>query len=272
MSTTYKIQSDLLEEIANAIRFKTGENKKINPADFPKEILSIEKVEFEVIGGVSTPPAPLKNTIWVYTDKTVSNWDLSAIAPQTPNEGMVWIEIGISGTLKFNLLKDKGIYIYPICARQYINNKWVNKVAKVYQNNNWEELNQLLYKNGSEFLSFTGGWIGNAQKNSGSIKCYANEGEEITSYTSNKIDLSRYSTLVVKISSAGFENTASNWISISTNPNSQPSSVITLSNFHLQNQEVSIDISSLKDFYYINIGCAGNENFAWIEFNEVRLK
>lgn len=73
-------------------------------------------------------------------------------------EGTVWIQTGTSSTAEFNALKNDGITVYPLSAKQYIDGVWVSKIAKTYQNGAWVDWILNLYNNGDECISVTGGW------------------------------------------------------------------------------------------------------------------
>ena len=72
-------------------------------------------------------------------------------------EGMVWFKTSASSTRSFNALKKNGIAVYPNACAQYVNGALVDKVAKTYQDDAWEEWTVYLIKNG-DCTSITGGW------------------------------------------------------------------------------------------------------------------
>lgn len=124
--------------------------------------------------------------------------------------GMAWITTGTLSTVAFNALKKNGIQVYPISAKQYINNAWVDKEAKIYQNGAWVNLyewNGQLYELGEEFISKTGGWdivngrnssydAGQGTKEATEIHLACGTvGTAIAAVTVNKVDLSKYTTL-----------------------------------------------------------------------------
>lgn len=93
-------------------------------------------LNFKVVGGTAAPNNPKENTIWVNTSTTITDWVFSATQP-TGATGMVWISVGASSPVAFNALKKNNITVYPLSAKQYVSNKWVDKEAKSYQNGAW---------------------------------------------------------------------------------------------------------------------------------------
>ena len=145
-------------------------------------------------------------------------------------EGTVWISTGAVSPVGFNALKNNGIMIYPLAAKQYLNGAWVDKVAKIRQSNAWVDLwNGALYTSGNEWSAVTGGWYGKPWKVTNSSGVVAAETINIdrgASYirmsfdssreqrsgvllTTKKIDLSKYNTLTFNgfISQNGYTNT-----------------------------------------------------------------
>lgn len=96
--------------------------------------------ELTIVGGTTRPANATQNTIWVNTDIDITSYILSATAPESPNEGMVWITIKDSGAVKIaSPVGGDWITVYPIYAQQYVNSAWVEKVTKSYQNGAWVE-------------------------------------------------------------------------------------------------------------------------------------
>ena len=116
-------------------------------------------LNFEVVGGTTEPVNPKENTIWVNTDVEITGYCFSATQPEDMTEGEVWILIGNSSIVKFNILKENDIQVYPISVKQYINSTLVDVTTKSYQNGKWIDWwNGELYRAGNEYESLTGGW------------------------------------------------------------------------------------------------------------------
>jgi len=116
------------------------------------------ELNFRVVGGMAQPENPKENTIWVNTPTAISEYVFSAAQPSSPSSGMVWIFTGMSSAAEFNALKENGIQVYPISAKQYNGESWDVRVAKSYQGGKWVDWFLDLYKNGDEFERITGGW------------------------------------------------------------------------------------------------------------------
>lgn len=117
--------------------------------------------------GNPQPASPKENTIWVDTDARITGYIFSATEPETPAEGVVWIQIGTHSPAAFNALKKNGLMIYPMSAKQYIGGAWVYKTAKSYQGGQWVEWipENALYYNGDECAHVSGGWQARGWKN-----------------------------------------------------------------------------------------------------------
>lgn len=164
---------------------------------------SYTQLNFTVVGGTSQPSNPAANTIWVNTSTSISSWIFDYTKPANPSSGMVWIEVYTSSNSKFNVLKNNGIQIYPVSAQQYVNNAWVTKSAKIYQNGAWIEwLNGELYKYGDQCTAVTGGWSTTNQctlvHNATYMQVNASSGKAGSAATTNRINLTYFETLVFK--------------------------------------------------------------------------
>lgn len=149
-------------------------------------------LNFKVVGSTTQPTSPKENTIWVNTDTKISEWVFSATKPVNPTDGMVWVSTGTSSGAEFNALKKNGIQVYPIAAKQYVPNEWVDKTAKIYQNGAWEDWwDGYLYDYGDKNESVTGGWVGTSSAqitfNSTNMSLFSSGTSKV--YTKNKINL-----------------------------------------------------------------------------------
>ena len=111
-----------------------------------------------IVVGTDRPTKATHNTLWVYSDVEAPMYSLSAVAPETPEPGVLWIPIGSSGRTKIiTSVGDNWITVYIISVQQYIDGKWVEKTAKVYQNGEWIDVITDLYfvKNGVSAFTFS---------------------------------------------------------------------------------------------------------------------
>lgn len=137
--------TEKLTAIADAIRVQSGKTGKLTLDQMPSEIVDLQSLGFEVVGGTTAPNSPKENTIWVNTDVEITSWAFSATEPENPSEGMVWISTGTSSRVTFNALKKNNITVYPMLPKQYVSGAWEDKEAKSYQNGAWAEWVQPLY-------------------------------------------------------------------------------------------------------------------------------
>lgn len=177
---------------------------------------SYTELNYTVVGGTSTPSNPTENTIWVNTSTAITSHIFSDVQPKSPIAGQVWIQTDGLSTVNFNALKNNSIQIYPILAKQYISNAWVNKTAKSYLNGKWVEWYKwdgVLYNAGDECEFITGGWqVSRGRTNTsiplGSVTKEANrmvirdakDPSAIQVCTKNKISFKGYSMLYANLS------------------------------------------------------------------------
>ena len=178
-------------------------------------------LNFEVVGGITEPTNPKENTIWVNTDVEITRWYFSIEQPDNAINGMVWIETDDYSDNPFNAIIGNGLRVYPIFAKQYRNNSWQTMDAQIFQNNNWNSFwNGELFVSGNQYISITGGWdatgwtvpYGSARSaqsiNSNGITITNNGVEDVLFgvFSGNKIDLRKFNTIVVTVSSSNTSN------------------------------------------------------------------
>ena len=168
-----------------------------------------------IVGGTICPAKAHHNMVWVKTDAEITGYVLSATAPTTPVEGMVWISISDSGdNVTIAPVGGDWVTIYPLSASQYVNGAWVAKVAKCYRDGQWYEWwDGMLYDTGNEFKSATGGWwqnpnlehasgaknTGTATKNAETLTISANSVTYCGALSTVKmVDLTNYKTLRIE--------------------------------------------------------------------------
>lgn len=163
MANEYAVNKSDLTSVADAIRIK-GETSEqlVFPADFVTAIQEIKggaELNFEVVGGATEPSDPKENTIWVETETEIAGWAFSVEEPDSPEPGMVWINVSLSSIAAFNALKENGLQVYPLAVYQYIDDEWSFKPTRIFQSEEWVLLWQgELYTPGDEWEAITGGW------------------------------------------------------------------------------------------------------------------
>lgn len=268
-----------LTAIADAIRVQSGKTGKLTLDQMPSEIVDLQSLGFEVVGGTTAPTSPKANTIWVNTSTTITSWVFSAEEPETSSGGMVWISTGAFSAAPFNALKKNNITVYPIFAKQYVNSAWIDKTAKIYQNGAWADWwNGELFINGNQYEGFTGGWIradyykGNDDNtNSGTltigntIYLKASGGTYCKSVrTTNKIDLTNWKTLK-HITTQYNKGEAA--ILITSQEEGDVDNSVTMGSFVIG--ESSLDITEVTGEYYIGVYV---RNYGEVTIEEIYLE
>lgn len=164
-------------------------------------------LNFQVIGGTTSPNNPKENTIWVNTSTKITGWAFSATQP-TGATGMVWISVGASSTVEFNALKKNNITVYPISAKQYVSGAWVDKTAKSYQNGAWVDWVRFVFKDGG--YGDISGFIctrSTATLNNKILTLTSSGNVYSNAYSKEKIDLSNVDSIVVKFESGSIAYT-----------------------------------------------------------------
>lgn len=97
-------------------------------------------LNFRVVGGTTAPANPAENTIWVNTGITITGHYFQTEQPENMQPGEVWISTGTNNAVAFDALKKGTIMVYPISAKQMLEEALVDRTAKIYQNGEWVEL------------------------------------------------------------------------------------------------------------------------------------
>ena len=269
--------------IADAIRAKTGKQDLLSLDAMATEIESIEtdSTNFEIVGGTTEPTNPEENTIWVNTDTEITSYVFSSTEPTEPIDGMVWIKTGMESAGEFNLLKNNCIQIYPISAKQYSSNEWIDIEAKNYVENEWVNWwNGELYVNGNQYESITGGWWNNTNLSFYGSSAYPGKivdldtclGEYISiegtaGYfasvsTKEKINLNEYSLLLYDIQNGSATDEPIVFIHSELTGRINRIAVASSSSGN-------IDISALTDSYYITVGALNSRK---VYIGNIRLE
>lgn len=169
MSSYIKPQNPLYNEAADVYIYPLttvdqivlSNGERLNESCFGKGI----ELNYSIIGGLEEPENPTENMIWVQTDEEITKHRFSKDEPKNPIEGMVWVFTGENSNVSFhtlNINEKEFDEIYPISAKQYVDDAWVDKTAKSYQNGQWADWwDGTLFDNGNEYKDITGGWTAN---------------------------------------------------------------------------------------------------------------
>lgn len=224
MSNEYIINKVDATGIADIIREKgniTGE--LVWPEGWKTAIQDFSSLNFIVVDGTTQPENPKENTIWVNTSTIITNWTFSTKEPEVPEEGMVWFSTGMESALEFNALKKNELQVYPSLTKQYNDNMWDSVEASIYRDGEWKSFyDGVLCTSDNEFTQITGGWIADTQftpwndpdvataptvtKDHDSITLNMGLNQTGSYRTKNKIDVSKYTTLCVDVTSASCDN------------------------------------------------------------------
>lgn len=197
--------------------------------------------------------------------------------------GHLWIHTGDSSNIEWNALKKNGLQVYPLAANQYVSGAWVTKPTKIYQGGAWKDWwSGELYTAGDEWTGITGGWVA---KNTGSLTTGTLENKNsvltatalinrcVWATTANKINLSNYKTLSVKVTSRGSTGTCSFGYSEGNSWNAASDMVARTEIDTGKTGTFTLDISKVTGEYYVCLRMANSStsNSGTVSVSEVKL-
>lgn len=147
-------------------------------------------------------------TIGVVTTNPIMGWCFASEQPENMVEGEIWFNVSTSSLGAFNALKENTLMVYPVSAKQMVSGALVDVKAKSWIDGAWVDCwNGILYDNGKEVVSWTGGWVEIA----GSLYGTGSRLDYIIHYTEEKINVSNFNKLsihldVMKGSGLDYEN------------------------------------------------------------------
>lgn len=161
-------------------------------------------LNYEVVGGTSTPSSPSENTIWINTSTDITSHIFSVTEPESPESGMVWISVDTYSPVAFPATEENPVMVYPISAKQYVSGAWVSKIAKIYQGGQWVDWTMYLYNKGAEYVDpSTGqGWnfSGTYTKNDDRIRVGTTGGTAFSGYAESPfLNVSGFDTIEIHI-------------------------------------------------------------------------
>lgn len=178
-------------------------------------------------------------------------------------EGMVWITIGDSGSVKMSSpVGGDWITVYPISATQVIGGAWVDKTAKSYQDGAWVSWIRYLYNAGDECIDITGGWEAwtttakvTKEADCISVYCTSDPGNNhgFACGTVNPIDLSSVKEIQFKATATDSSYTALYGLGVCKTKNSSDKVAYKACIGSTKNNVLTLDVSSLTGEYFICI-------------------
>lgn len=234
-------------------------------------------LNFKIVGGTTQPANPIENMIWVNTNQPITDWTFKSYEPQQKQEGLIWIETSNISNIEFNVLKKNNIDVYPLFIKQYINNTWEQKEAKIYQNEWLTWWTGSIYDQGNENINITGGFEhnGNGTCNKGSnyiTISYSGTGKSHL-HTKNKINFSVFNNLYINVTGlslpSGNPNSAAGlWIDDDT---TEDNGSIESLNFTHTGLHV-LDISNITGSYYLTLRAFSYSSSSSLTFNKIWLE
>lgn len=246
-------------------------------------------LNFKVVGGSEAPLRPIENTIWVKTGEKITGWVLTALVPDAPTEGVVWIRTASEGGAGVNLLKKNAVSTHVVSAQQYVGGEWVVKTVKVYQNGQWQNTETYLYYKGNLCEELTGGWTSSAVGSSAEYNTpsapnitYNSDHVEVHGTgakwasgcwnTVNKIDLTDFSRIrlhVIATNSPGAQGNIHLRVATLNGPYIGSNVVASAGDLEgNSNNDVFLDISSITGECYVRIDTYVS---VWIKLDEIEL-
>lgn len=233
-------------------------------------------LNFKIIGYATEEAllasTPSEGTIGVITENEITAWLISPVQPASLLDGAVWISTGTSSAVAFNALKSEkqDIHIYPISAKQYISDAWVDLTAKSYQGGEWVDWwDGSLYNRGDTYDDITGGWEfsgGNQKFDFGDDSIYTSMGGSSNNnsgiYTINAIDITNYKTLNALI------NRSSGVMRLGLYTNIGSGSVATVDASGTGEQTISVDLSDYQGEYHVGFYASAAKGYIyqiWLE-------
>lgn len=232
-----------------------------------------------IVGGTTRPANPSVNMIWANTPNEITSYVLSATEPETPVEGMLWLKIGDSGSIKIPSPVGKDwITVYPLSAEQYVSGVWNSVEVISYQDGVWVAYmpEGALYYQGNELTDITGGWgaddfgytwagfsdnINDIIKNSDSMTIKSISGLKVGLVgTKNKISFSGYSKLTMRYSANATHENAILYLCSARTATSNDDSVVAKIQYPSgDDKKISLDLTGVSSgSYYVLVAADGD--------------
>lgn len=223
----------------------------------------------------SFPASAKEGTIGILTSVAYPSIVISALEPDTPVDGMIWIQVGTVSAYPVTVGKKQIITICPLKVQQYVSGSWTQRTAKTYLEGAWHDWMWVLINGTVSYgmekcdrsWSNTGGFP-DVSSDDGSVlvSIYNHSGSFVSS---NAIDLTPYSKLKFtykKASSSGTEDQGAR-LGYSNAAKGAFASYLNLSNKSAYT-DVEMDVSSVTEPVWIAVGVTSGHssiaNKVWI--------
>ena len=203
---------------------------------------------------------PMENTIGVVTDIPITSWIFSSTEPTPAVPGMVWFGTDRASNVDFNALKKNTLQVYPIHAKQYVNNEWINRTTYSRHGGKWVIwIKQLVFDlNADKWITVSGKNFSHSLSNNedGALILSTSKQSEVATYYSARcyvdpVDLSDYDKLVVNLKWEKLSGNA--WGEVYFSQTSNGSATVKFNSLDSTSGDKVIDVSSLSGEYYLCI-------------------
>ena len=225
----------------------------------------LEKTEIYVLCRIKTTE-PVSDLTFYPMIRLASEKNSTYIPYGDGEDGAVWILTGASSPVPFKVVTDSDIIIYPLSAKQYVGGKWVDKTVKSWQDGEWVAWWIYLLNFADKCEGITGGYVlsvtgspngtGTSDDNGLSVsmtwKSASPWSQKRGYYTANKIDVSKYKTLVAEGNVSTKKNKCYAYLSLSST-----SGVDNLSNVAFVYSDTTgdftleLDLTEITGEYYV---------------------
>ena len=205
-------------------------------------------LNFKVVGNPK-PDSPKENMLWVDTEK-VAAWTFRASQPEAPEEGLIWFRLADFSEAPFNALRKNELEVYVFAAQKYSGGSWEDVAVEIYQGGQWKPFwDGTLFYMGNRYEEHTGGWTGRrmsfGETTISATGSYYNDYGHGSIYNLKGVDVTKYNTLTVNITTAIISNNEAHFgLSASPGGNFAASARITATG------TMDLDITNLKGSYY----------------------
>jgi hypothetical protein len=179
--------------------------------------------------------------------------------------------------VEFNALKNNGIQVYPLSAKQYVGGAWVDVEAKSYQGGEWVDWIIYLINGSNLNTTYAGAWNkttgsqgagGSAAMTSEGLLIVGNKGTDTygTQFRygpDETIDFNNINTIEFIVSNKSGSSALCAWVTPVFATSYTSTSVASVGErITTTNQIVSMDVSGVSGEYYLRVGTSTSKNNA----------